>query len=58
MNLGKHLLKIVVVSRDGTLSVAAHLAEMRAWLAERNITPRELVHRPYLELQNRIPRNV
>ncbi len=36
-------MKTVVVSRDGDLSVAAHLAEMRSWLAERGIEPRELV---------------
>jgi hypothetical protein len=35
-------LKTVVVSRDGDLSVTAHLAEMRKWLAERKIVPREL----------------
>jgi hypothetical protein len=36
-------LKTVVVSREGALSVADHLAEMRAWLAERGIEPQELV---------------
>lgn len=36
-------MKTVVVSRDGDLSVAAHLAEMRNWLAEHGIEPRELV---------------
>jgi hypothetical protein len=35
-------LKTVVVSRAGNLSVAGHLGEMRAWLAEHNIVPREL----------------
>jgi hypothetical protein len=35
-------LKTVVVSRDGGLSVTAHLAEMRRWLTERSIEPREL----------------
>jgi hypothetical protein len=36
-------LKTVVVSRDGDLSVAAHLTEMRNWLAGQGIEPRELV---------------
>jgi hypothetical protein len=36
-------LKTVVVSRDGDLSVAAHLAQMRNWLADQGIEPRELV---------------
>jgi len=36
-------LKTVVVSRDGDLSVAAHLTEMRNWLAEQGIEPHELV---------------
>ena len=35
-------LKTIVVSRDGNLSVAAHIAEMRAWLAERGVTPHEI----------------
>jgi hypothetical protein len=35
-------LKTVVVSRGGNLSVADHTAEMRAWLAEQGIEPREL----------------
>ncbi len=35
-------MKTVVVSRDGDLSVAAHLSEMRSWLAEHDIAPREL----------------
>jgi hypothetical protein len=35
-------LKTVVVARAGNLSVADHLGEMQAWLAERGITPREL----------------
>jgi len=35
-------LKTVVVTRDGALSVADHVAEMRAWLAERDIEAREL----------------
>lgn len=30
------------MARPGDLSVADHLAEMQAWLAERNIVPREL----------------
>lgn len=40
---GQHLLKTVVVSRDGKLSIADHTAEMRAWLAQQGIEPRELV---------------
>jgi hypothetical protein len=36
-------LKTVVVSRPGDLSVAAHLTEMRNWLADQRIQPRELV---------------
>ena len=36
-------MKTVVVSRDGDLSVAAHLTEMRNWLAEQGIEPHELV---------------
>ena len=36
-------MKTVVVARGGNLSVADHLAEMRAWLAEQNIEVRELV---------------
>lgn len=36
-------MKTVVVLRDGDLSVAAHLAEMRSWLADQGIEPRELV---------------
>jgi hypothetical protein len=43
MKTGKHVLKTVVISRSGDLSVAGHLAEMRAWLAEHKIEPRELV---------------
>jgi hypothetical protein len=35
-------LKTVVVTRDGTLSVADHIAEMRAWLVDRDIEAREL----------------
>jgi hypothetical protein len=35
-------LKTVVVARDGSQSVADHLAEMSAWLGERNIVAREL----------------
>lgn len=35
-------MKAVTVARTGALSVADHLAEMRGWLAERGITPREL----------------
>jgi hypothetical protein len=36
-------LKTVVVSRDGDLSVAAHLTEMRNWLADQGIQPHDLV---------------
>jgi hypothetical protein len=36
-------MKTVVVVRDGNLSVGDHLTEMRAWLGERSITPRELL---------------
>jgi hypothetical protein len=36
-------LKTVVISRGGDLSVSAHLAEMRNWLADQGIEPRELV---------------
>ena len=39
---GVATLKTVVVSRDGAKSVADHLAEMRAWLAVRDIEPFEL----------------
>lgn len=39
---GEAPLKTVVVARGGDLSVADHLVEMRAWLAERKIEPREL----------------
>ena len=35
-------MKTVVVTRDGTLSVADHIAEMRAWLVDRDIEAREL----------------
>ena len=35
-------LKTVVVARDGRQSVADHLAEMQAWLAEQGIAVREL----------------
>jgi hypothetical protein len=35
-------LKTVVVARAGNLSVGDHLVEMRSWLSERNIDPREL----------------
>ena len=35
-------MKTVVVTRDGALSVADHIAEMRAWLAEQHIEVREL----------------
>jgi|HubBroStandDraft_6_1064221.scaffolds.fasta_scaffold3382873_1 hypothetical protein len=34
--------RTVIVARDGALSVGHQLAEMREWLAERNIVPREL----------------
>lgn len=33
----------MVVARAGNLSVGDHLAQMRRWLTERNIVPRELV---------------
>jgi hypothetical protein len=36
-------LKTVIITRGGDLSIAAQLAEMNAWLSERDITPRELV---------------
>ena len=39
---GVALLKTVVVARGGNLSVAAHLAEMNAWLVARNIVPHDL----------------
>jgi hypothetical protein len=35
-------LKTVVVARDGNQSVTDHLAEMRGWLAERNIVAQDL----------------
>jgi hypothetical protein len=35
-------LKTVVVARGGDMSVADHLAEMRAWLVEQDIEVREL----------------
>ena len=35
-------MKTVVITRDGALSVADHIAEMRAWLAGRGIEAREL----------------
>lgn len=35
-------MKTVVVGRAGNLSVAEHLAEMQAWLAEHHIVAREL----------------
>lgn len=38
-----NVLKSVIVARAGNLSVADHLAEMQAWLTDRNILPRELV---------------
>jgi hypothetical protein len=43
MIAGEAHLKTIVVARDGTLSVADHLAEMRAWLADHGIEARELV---------------
>ena len=39
------------VRRDGSQSVAAHLAEMNAWLGERGITARELVMLHVLNFQ-------
>jgi hypothetical protein len=44
-------LKSVVVARAGNLSVADHLAQMRTWLADRNIVPRELVMLHVLNLR-------
>ncbi len=40
---GRSTLKTVVISRDGDLSVAAHLTEMRNWLADQGIEPCELM---------------
>jgi hypothetical protein len=39
---GISIVKTVVIARAGNLSVADHIGEMRAWLKERNIEPREL----------------
>jgi hypothetical protein len=44
-------LKTVVVARGGELSVADHLAEMRAWLVEQNIEVRELAMLHVLNLR-------
>lgn len=44
-------MKSVVVARAGNLSVADHLAQMRTWLADRNIVPRELVMLHVLNLR-------
>jgi hypothetical protein len=44
-------LKTVVVAREGNLSVAEHLAEMRTWLTERDIEPRELTMLHVLNLR-------
>ncbi|HVH79199.1 MAG TPA: hypothetical protein VM782_07405 [Stellaceae bacterium] len=44
-------MKTVFVRRDGSLSVAAHLAEMNAWLAEHKMTARELVMLRVLNFQ-------
>jgi hypothetical protein len=44
-------LKTVIVARAGNLSVADHLAEMKAWLTERDIRPRELVMLHVLNLR-------
>jgi len=38
-------------ARAGNLSVADHLAQMRIWLADRNIVPRELVMLHVLNLR-------
>ena len=35
-------MKTVVIARAGNLSVADHISEMRTWLGERDIVPREL----------------
>jgi len=45
------ILKTVVVTRTGDRSVADQLAEMRIWLADRSITPRELVMLHILNFQ-------
>jgi hypothetical protein len=39
------------VARDGHLSVADHLIEMQAWLAENNIAAQELTMLHVLNLQ-------
>lgn len=44
-------MKTVIVARAGNLSVADHLAEMKAWLAERDIQPREVVMLHVLNLR-------
>ena len=44
-------MKTVVVARAGNVSVTDHLAEMRSWLTERNIVPRELVTLHVLNLR-------
>jgi len=44
-------LKTVVVARDGSQSVADHLAEMKTWLAQNDIVPRELTMRHVLHLR-------
>jgi hypothetical protein len=51
MKAGVASLKTIVVARDGRLSVAAHLADMRGWLDERSILPRELTMLHVLNLR-------
>jgi hypothetical protein len=35
-------LRTLIFARAGNLSVGEHMTQMRAWLAERDIVPREL----------------
>ncbi len=42
-------MKTVVVAREGHQSVAEHLAEMQTWLAEQQITAREITMLHVLE---------
>ena len=44
-------MKTVIVARVGNLSVADHVAEMQAWLAERDIRPREPAMLQVLDLR-------
>jgi hypothetical protein len=41
----------VIVARDGSLSVGHQLAEMREWLAERNIVPCNLAMQHIVQWQ-------